>query len=206
VFVRVFWKEGDGERVDGELGHVGGEAEGQPGRVSHRERLVELGGKGVEVGAKAATGMAGPLTRRVTDPRSLTLVVTARGRIQFASLRTRAAMSGKVATIRDACACSEGEEQGAKNLLSAVRSDFGTWLTGTLLLAEATLAAVRELIFFLPLVALDEAALAYDGLGLGQSGARCPAMKVVGSGYLPSRKAFASHESLNLCAYARGSP
>jgi len=53
------------------------------------------------------------------------LVVTARGRIQFASLRMRAAMSGNVAAIREACGCSEGEEPGAKNLLSALGSDFG---------------------------------------------------------------------------------
>ena len=46
--------------------------------------------------------MAGSVTSRVTDPRSLTLVVTARGRAQFASLRTRAAISGKVAAIREA--------------------------------------------------------------------------------------------------------
>jgi len=139
-------KEGDGERVDGKLGLVGGEAEGQPGRVSHREKLVELGGKGIKVGCKDGSGVAGSVTRRVTDPRSLTLVVTARGTILFASLRTRAARSGKVAAIRDACKCSEGEEQGAKNLLSAMGSDFGAWVTGTLLLADATLAAVMELL------------------------------------------------------------
>jgi len=40
---RVLRKEGEAERVDAELGFVGGEAKGQPGRVSHRERLVELG-------------------------------------------------------------------------------------------------------------------------------------------------------------------
>jgi len=64
-------------------------------------------------GAKAAAGVAGSVTRRVTEPRSLTLVVTARGRTQFASLRMRAAMSGKVAAMRGACGCSEGEERGA---------------------------------------------------------------------------------------------
>jgi len=61
----------------------------------------------------AAAGVAGSVTRRVTDPRSLTLVVTARRMIKFASLRTRAAMLGKVAAITDACGCSEGKEQGA---------------------------------------------------------------------------------------------
>ena len=53
------------------------------------------------------------MTRRVTEPLSLTLVGTASGRIQLASLRIRAAMSGKVAAISDACGCSEGEERGA---------------------------------------------------------------------------------------------
>jgi len=64
-------------------------------------------------GAKAAAGVAGSVTSRVTDPRSLTLAVTARGSIQFASRRTRAAMSGKVAAISGACGCSEGQERGA---------------------------------------------------------------------------------------------
>ena len=83
-------------------------------------------------------------------------------------------------------------------------SDFGAWVAGTLLLADATLTAVRVLLFFLPLGALDQAALAYDGWVLGQSGARCLAMKVVGSGYFPSRNPFASHESGDFSAYARG--
>jgi len=55
-FVRVFREEGDGERVNGELGFVGGEAKGQPGRVSHWERLIELGGEGVEVGREGCRG------------------------------------------------------------------------------------------------------------------------------------------------------
>jgi len=144
--------------------------------------------------------------RRVTDPRSLTLVVTARGRIQFASLRTRAVMSGKVAAIRGPWGCSEGEERGAKNLLSAVGSDLGAWVAGARLLADATLAAVREFLTFLPFEDPFEAALAYEGWDLGQSGARLPEMKVVGSGYFPSRNAFSSQESGNLTASARGSP
>jgi len=94
-------------------------------------------------------------------------------------------MSGKVAAIRDACGCSEGGKRGAKNLLSAVGSDLEGWVTGSLLLADATLGAVRVLLFFLPFETPEAAGLAYDGGGLGQSGARCPAMKVVGSGYLP---------------------
>jgi len=87
----------------------------------------------------------------VREPRSLTWVVTARVTIQFASLRTQAAMSGKVATIIDTGGCSEGEERGAKNLLLAVGSDFGAWVTGAQLVGDATLAAVRVLVFFLPL-------------------------------------------------------
>jgi len=80
--------------------------------------------------AKAAAGLAGWVTRRVTDPRSLTLVVTASRRIQFASLRRRAAMSGKVAAIRGACGCSEEEERGAYIFFSAVGSDLGVGLQG----------------------------------------------------------------------------
>ena len=63
------------------------------------------------------------------------------------------------------------------------------------LLADATLAAVRELLFFLPFGALAEAAWAYDGWVFGQSGARWPGMNVVGSGYFPSRNALASQGS-----------
>jgi len=62
------------------------------------------------------------VTRRVTDPWSLTMVVTARRRIQFASRRTRAAMLGKVAAIREACRCSGGGEGGGRG---SVDSSFG---------------------------------------------------------------------------------
>jgi len=41
--------------VDGELDFVWGEAEGQPGRVSHRERLVKLCRKCVEVGCEGSS-------------------------------------------------------------------------------------------------------------------------------------------------------
>jgi len=74
-FIQVFWEEGDWEGVDGKLCFVGGKAEGQPGRLAHGERLVELAGKGVEIWRKGRGGVAGSVTRRVTDPRSLTLVV-----------------------------------------------------------------------------------------------------------------------------------
>ena len=38
------------------LGLVGGEAEGQPGRLSHREGFVKLGGESVEVGRESGGG------------------------------------------------------------------------------------------------------------------------------------------------------
>jgi len=51
-FLRVLWEEGERKGVDREPGFVGGAAEGQPGRLTHWERLVELGRKGVEVRRK----------------------------------------------------------------------------------------------------------------------------------------------------------
>jgi len=50
--LRVLREEGDWEGVDGELCLVWGEAEGQPGRLAHREQLVDLVGKGVEIWGK----------------------------------------------------------------------------------------------------------------------------------------------------------
>jgi len=64
-------------------------------------------------GPKAAAGVVGSETTCVTEPLWLTLAVTARGRVQFASLRTRAAMLGKVAAIRVDSGCSVGVEPGA---------------------------------------------------------------------------------------------
>jgi len=54
--VRGFVQEGQGDGVDSELGFVGGEAEGQPGRFSHRERFIELGRESVEVGCEGGGG------------------------------------------------------------------------------------------------------------------------------------------------------
>ena len=54
--VRVLMEERDGEGVDGELGFVGGEAEGQSGGLTHREGLVKLGGESVEVGCEGGSG------------------------------------------------------------------------------------------------------------------------------------------------------
>ena len=55
-FVRILGKEGDGEGVDGKLGLVGGEAEGQPGRFTHWEGFVELGRERVEVRREGGSG------------------------------------------------------------------------------------------------------------------------------------------------------
>jgi len=54
--VWVFREEGNGEGVDGKLGFVGGEAEGQPARFSHWEGLVELGGECVKVRCECGSG------------------------------------------------------------------------------------------------------------------------------------------------------
>ena len=42
--------------MDGALGLIGGEAEGQPRGLAHRERFVELGREGVEIGRKGGSG------------------------------------------------------------------------------------------------------------------------------------------------------
>jgi len=42
--------------VDGELGFVEGEAEAQPGTLSHWERLVELAGQGIKVRCEGGSG------------------------------------------------------------------------------------------------------------------------------------------------------
>jgi len=54
--IRVFREERDGEGVDGELGFGGGEAEGQPGGLTHREELVKLGRESVEVWCEGGSG------------------------------------------------------------------------------------------------------------------------------------------------------
>jgi len=92
---------------------LGARRKGHQGESPTGNDLLSWQERASKYGAKAVAGVAGSVTRRVTEPRSLTLVVTVRGRIQFASLRTRAAMSGKVAAIRGTCGCSEGEERGA---------------------------------------------------------------------------------------------
>jgi len=56
MFVRVLREESNGEGVDGKLGLVGGEAEGQPGRFSHWEWLVELGRECVKVRCEGGGG------------------------------------------------------------------------------------------------------------------------------------------------------
>jgi len=79
---------------------LGARRKGNQGESPTGNDLLSWLERASKYGAKAAAGVAGSVTRRVTDPRSLTLVVTVRGRIQFASLSTWAAMSGKEAAIR----------------------------------------------------------------------------------------------------------
>ena len=55
-FIWVLREECNGEGMNGELGFIGGEAEGQPGRLAHWEGFVKLGGEGVEVGCKSGSG------------------------------------------------------------------------------------------------------------------------------------------------------
>jgi len=86
-----------------------------------------------------------------------------------------------------------------------VGSDFGAWLAGTTLLADPTLAAVSEFLVLRPSGVPAVAARAYDGEGLGPSGARWPEINLVGSGYFLSQNVLASHESGNFSAYTRGS-
>jgi len=42
--------------VDCQLDLIGGEAKGQPGRVSHRKGAIELSGKGVEIWCEDSRG------------------------------------------------------------------------------------------------------------------------------------------------------
>jgi len=81
---------------------LGARRNGNQGECPTGNDLLSWQERGSKYGAKAAVGVARSVTRRMTEPRSLTLVVTARGRLEFASLRTRAAMSEKVAAIRGA--------------------------------------------------------------------------------------------------------
>ena len=52
----VLWEEGKWEGVDGELCFIEGEAEGQPGRLTHGKQLVELAGEGVDIWRKGPRG------------------------------------------------------------------------------------------------------------------------------------------------------
>jgi len=54
--LRVLREEGKREGVDGELCFFRDEAEGQPGRLAHRERFVELAGGGVEIWSEGRGG------------------------------------------------------------------------------------------------------------------------------------------------------
>ena len=55
-FLRVFGEEGYWEGVDSKRCLVGNEAKGQPGGLAHRERFVELAGKGVKIWRKSRGG------------------------------------------------------------------------------------------------------------------------------------------------------
>ena len=105
-------KKASGRQWIASCASVGARRKGNQGDSPTENDLLRWQERALKYGAKAAAGVAGSVMRRVTDAPSLTLVVTGRGRIQFASLKTQAAMSGKVAAIRGACGCSEGEERG----------------------------------------------------------------------------------------------
>ena len=119
--LREAWEEFDGSSGRNASGtewmascaSLGARRKGNQGDSPTGNDLLSWEERASQYRAKAAAGVAGSVTRRVAEHRSLSLVVTVRGRIQFASLRTRAAMSGKVAAIRGAWGCSEGEERGA---------------------------------------------------------------------------------------------
>jgi len=62
----VLREEGDWEGMDGELDLVGSEVEGQPGRVSHQERAVEMRCKGFKVWSEGGSGV-GSVTDKECD-------------------------------------------------------------------------------------------------------------------------------------------
>jgi len=109
----VVREAGEWQGVDPELDLVDGEAEGQPGSVSHGKGAVEVGGQGVQVWCKGCCGVVVSDTRGMMDLVSLTLAVTTRARVQLASLRTRAAMLGNVTAIRRDSVCLVGKERVA---------------------------------------------------------------------------------------------
>jgi len=74
---------------------LGARRKGTQGDSPTGKDLLSSEGRASKYGAKEAAGVAGSVMRRVTEPRSLTLVVTPRGRIQLASLRTRQQWLGK---------------------------------------------------------------------------------------------------------------
>ena len=105
-------RKGRGRELMASCASLGARRKGNQGESPTGNDLLSWQEMASKYGAKAAPGVAGSVMRRVTEPRSVTLVVTeprsvtlvvtARGRLQFASLRTWAAMSGKVAAIREA--------------------------------------------------------------------------------------------------------
>jgi len=70
------------------------------------------------------------VTVKEMEPRGLTVAVKPRGRRQFDSRRTRAAMSGKVAAMVRASGCGDGDWRGAKKRRWAPGREGGPFLTG----------------------------------------------------------------------------
>ena len=164
-FLRVIREEGDWEGVDGELCLVGGEAEGQPGRLAHRERLVELVGKGVEVWGKGRGGGG-----RVGDEKGDRSTVIDLGCDREGENAVRISQDagsniGESRSNKGRLRVLRGGRTGGVESPPAIGSDLGAWISGARLLADATLAAARELLFFLPFGAPSEAAWAYEGWG-----------------------------------------
>jgi len=102
---RVNRQEGDWQSVDCELDFVGASQNGNQGAFPTVNGRLSGDMRPSKYATKAPVGLVVSVMRRVIEPRSLTLVVTTRGRVQFASRRTRAAMSGRVAAIMWAWLC-----------------------------------------------------------------------------------------------------
>jgi len=70
------------------------------------------------------------VTVREIELRGLTVAENPKGRRQFDSRRTRAAMSGKVAAMVRASGCGAGDWRGAKKRRWAPGREGGPFLTG----------------------------------------------------------------------------
>jgi len=81
-------------------------------------------------GAYEAVGVAFSMTVREMAPRALSVAAKPRGRRQYLSRRTRAAMSGKVAAMVGASGGRAGDWRGANKRSWAPGSEGGPFLTG----------------------------------------------------------------------------